>query len=782
MFYVLSSPEKLDRIGDYLAQKVSRDIHRHKNGYVVIAMEAMDQLLQACHAQCLNLFVESFLKMVQRLLECQDAELQLMATLSFVKFANIEEDTPSYHRRYDFFVSKFSALCHSSHSDASTRTQLRLAGLKGLQGVVRKTVSDDLQANIWDDMHMEKIVPSLLFNMQDHMAQPTETPDSPQEENYPWTLAEMCLRQLTGRATFGHILSVLGPVFRHLDSHQLWVPNDFAVHVFKIIMYSIQAQYSFSVIQALMNHMDDISKSGLAKVLAGMVDALSHIVAIAATESIGPSVLDIFNSLLNHLRRSIETKAKNEAVLRDEQLFQEAVINALGEFANNLPDYQKIEIMMFILNKVPPPMEYQQKTDALLQRILLKSLLKVGTKYRTVQMSQAFPSSFIQPLLKMSLAPDTDVRLLVQFIFHTLLDRHENLQNLKTPSVMKFPQLTVEKCSRQDTMFMKKNGAEILYHIFENVQIASNREEHFNAIYTSMALLCLELGSEEALMELLRLIIAIQDMAITSTHFTAEHKAHLHSMVASFLYLVGHLTAIPALCSHIDLVTKRRSEEAPYLLPRCSFNGDSDETDGAAATETEPKEFVENELLFDRSAIAEALQSTGHETAKLMQPFVPRNSNSVGEVTVTRSISDLNAINVEVDSVNSSPGLTRRQPEEEITIDSLKKLIVDPAHLRPEQQNERRQQVIERFRTAPFEELMAKTQETVDLQNRLNEIFGKLTCLPDPFSSRPSSPLTPQRDDAVTPQPYVTGVNLHAMQTPLPPPVYPIKFPELFVF
>lgn len=41
----------------------------------------------------------------------------------FVKFANIEEDTPSYHRRYDFFVSQFSAMCHSTHEDPETRTR-----------------------------------------------------------------------------------------------------------------------------------------------------------------------------------------------------------------------------------------------------------------------------------------------------------------------------------------------------------------------------------------------------------------------------------------------------------------------------------------------------------------------------------------------------------------------------------------------------------------------------------------------------------------------------------
>ena len=44
---------------------------------------------------------------------------------------------------------------------------LRIAGLRGLQGVVRKTVTDDLQCNIWKPTHMDKIVPSLLFNMQD---------------------------------------------------------------------------------------------------------------------------------------------------------------------------------------------------------------------------------------------------------------------------------------------------------------------------------------------------------------------------------------------------------------------------------------------------------------------------------------------------------------------------------------------------------------------------------------------------------------------------------------
>lgn len=57
--------------------------------FVVIAMEAMDQLLVACHAQTLNLFVESFLRIVQKLLESAEPELQILATQSVSDFRNL---------------------------------------------------------------------------------------------------------------------------------------------------------------------------------------------------------------------------------------------------------------------------------------------------------------------------------------------------------------------------------------------------------------------------------------------------------------------------------------------------------------------------------------------------------------------------------------------------------------------------------------------------------------------------------------------------------------------
>lgn len=67
-----------------------------------------------------------------------------------------------------------------------------------------------------------------------------------------------------------------------------------------------QAQYSYTVIQLLMAHLDN-KYSSQSRTFhmerTGIVKVLYHIVNIAASESVGPSVLDIFHSLLNHLKR-----------------------------------------------------------------------------------------------------------------------------------------------------------------------------------------------------------------------------------------------------------------------------------------------------------------------------------------------------------------------------------------------------------------------------------------------------------------------------------------------
>ncbi|XP_064784835.1 protein EFR3 homolog B isoform X5 [Oncorhynchus masou masou] len=761
-FYALSAPEKLDRIGAYLSERLSRDVARNRYGYVCIAMEALDQLLMACHCQSINLFVESFLTMVRKLLEADKPNLQILGTNSFVKFANIEEDTASYHRSYDFFVSRFSEMCHSSYEDPDVRTKIRMAGIRGLQGVVRKTVRDELQANIWERQHMDKIVPSLLFNLQD----PT---DSGCEKESPAELTERCFRELLGRAAYGNIKNAIKPVLMHLDNHSLWEGKSFAVRCFKIIMYSIQSQHSHLVIQQLLGHLDANSKSS-ATVRAGIVEVLSEAAVIEASGSVGPTVLEVFNTLLKQLRLSVDYEltgscdpyCNNKTTTDQERQLQEAVIKTIGSFANTLPIYQRAEVMLFIMGKIPVPGIYPAlgspiagfEGSRMIQVMLLKSLLQVTERYESSNMLAALPSSFLEPLLSFTLMEDPEIRLLVLSILISLIDRHQNthkftfLSILSDISVLK---LKVDKCSRQDNLFMKKHGQRLYRHIFLTCSEENSGRSHYQALYTLLALLSVELANEEVVVDLIRLALALQDLALANDErLSLYNRCAVHALSAAYLSLISQLTTVPAFCQHIQEVIELRQKEVPYLLPEDIFIENP--------RVPESLERVEGEVLFQQFQIAEVLGGSGYNIDILNTPFTPQITDE-DRLSKRKSIGDTISLQMDMEP-RYSPEREQKSPAEQITFETLKNAIVDSVN-GEEQEREKRRLVVERFQTAPFEEIAAHCgAKSSLLQSKLDQIF-ELTIRPPPSPSGSAS-------QGQTPTRSV--------------PVYEMKFPDLCVY
>ncbi|KAM4713476.1 protein EFR3 homolog B isoform 4-T5 [Anableps anableps] len=777
-FYALSAPEKLDRIGAYLSERLSRDVARHRYGYVCIAMEALDQLLMACHCQSINLFVESFLKMVRKLLESDKPNLQILGTNSFVKFANIEEDTPSYHRSYDFFVSRFSEMCHSNYEDPDIRTKIRMAGIKGLQGVVRKTVNDELQANIWDPQHMDKIVPSLLFNLQSGERTESRSPSplqaSEKEKESPVELTERCFRELLGRAAYGNIKNAVTPVLMHLDNHSLWEGKTFAVRCFKIIMYSIQSQHSHLVIQQLLGHLDANSKNS-AKVRAGIVEVLLEAAAIAASGSVGPTVLEVFNTLLRQLRLSVDyeltgsydgsTNIGTKIIkAHEERQLQEAVIRTIGSFANTLPTYQRSEVMLFIMGKIPvpgvnltlPSSESEPEGTRMIQVMLLKSLVQVTAGFQTTNMLTALPSSFLEPLLSFSLTDDPEVRLLVLQILLSLIDRHDNRPKFSKISIISdisVLKLKVDKCSRQDNLFMKKHGQQLYRHIYLGCKEESSGQQHYETLYALLGLLSVELANEEVVVDLIRLALALQDLALsTDEGLPVYNRCAVHALAAAYLNLICQLTTVPAFCQHIHEVIEVRQKEGPYLLPEDVFL-------------EHPKlpsslEKVESGVLFLQSKITEVLGGSGYNTERLATPYIPQYTDE-DRLSKRKSIGETISLQVEVESRNS-PEKEERTPAEEITFETLKNAIVDSVGME-EQERERRRQVVEKFQKAPFEEIAAHCgARATMLQSKLNQIF-EITIRPPPSPSGTIS----------------SGYGQNQSRSV---PIYEMKFPDLCVY
>ncbi|XP_061559791.1 protein EFR3 homolog B isoform X2 [Phycodurus eques] len=777
-FYALSAPEKLDRIGAYLSERLSRDVARHRYGYVCIAMEALDQLLMACHCQSINLFVESFLKMVRKLLESDKPSLQILGTNSFVKFANIEEDTPSYHRSYDFFVSRFSEMCHSSYEDPDIRTKIRMAGIKGLQGVVRKTVNDELQANIWDPQHMDKIVPSLLFNLQSSERTESRSPSplqaSDKEKESPVELTERCFRELLGRAAYGNIKNAVTPVLMHLDNHSLWQGKTFAVRCFKIIMYSIQSQHSHLVIQQLLGHLDANSKNS-ATIRAGIVEVLLEAAAIAASGSVGPTVLEVFNTLLRQLRLSVDyeltgsydgsTNIGTKIIkAHEERQLQEAVIRTIGSFANTLPTYQRSEVMLFIMGKIPVPGVHpllpssgsEPEGTRMIQVMLLKSLVQVTAGFQTTNMLTALPSSFLEPLLSFSLIEDPEVRLLVLQILLSLIDRHDNrpkFSNISIITDISVLKLKVDKCSRQDNLFMKKHGQQLYRHIYLGCKEQSSGRQHYESLFALLGLLSVELANEEVVVDLIRLALALQDLALsTDEALPVYNRCAVHALAAAYLNLICQLTTVPAFCQHIHEVIEVRQKESPYLLPEDVF------IDVPRLPSSLDK--VEGDVLFLQSKITEVLGGSGYNTERLATPYVPQYTDE-DRLSKRKSIGETISLQVDVESRNS-PEKEERTPAEEITFETLKNAIVDSVGME-EQERERRRQVVEKFQKAPFEEIAAHCGARATLlQSKLNQIF-EITIRPPPS---PSGTLS-------------SGYGQNQTRSV---PIYEMKFPDLCVY
>uniref|UniRef100_A0A4W5NJV7 EFR3 homolog B n=1 Tax=Hucho hucho TaxID=62062 RepID=A0A4W5NJV7_9TELE len=634
-FYALSAPEKLDRIGAYLSERLSRDVTfvncrpcrlkmHHDYYYFLISMEALDQLLMACHCQSINLFVESFLKMVRKLLEADKPNLQILGTNSFVKFANIEEDTASYHRSYDFFVSRFSEMCHSSYEDPDIRTKIRMAGINGLQGVVRKTVNDDLQSNIWDPQHMDKIVPSLLFNLT----------NSERGGGGPAELTERCFRELLGRAAYGNIKNAVTPVLMHLDNHSLWEGKTFAVRCFKIIMYSIQSQHSHLVIQQLLGHLDANSKNS-ATVRAGIVEVLLEAAAIASSGSVGPTVLEVFNTLLRQLRLSVDYELTGSydasgnigikiIKTHEERQLQEAVIRTIGSFANTLPTYQRSEVMLFIMGKIPVPGVHPALTN-------------VTTGFQTTNMLTALPNSFLEPLLSFSLMEDPEVRLLVLTILLSVIDRHDNTPKFSSISIISdisVLKLKVDKCSRQDNLFMKKHAQQLYRHIYLACKEQSSGPQHFETLYTLLALISMELANEEVVVDLIRLALALQELAQTNEEsLSVYNRCAVHALSAAYLNLICQLTTVPTFCQHIHEVIEMRQKEVPFLLPEDVFI----ENPKLPAS----LEKLEGDVLFQQSKITEVLGGSGYNTDRLATPYIPQFTGNTHLSTCTRTCAQL---------------------------------------------------------------------------------------------------------------------------------------------
>jgi len=768
VYYAMTSPEKLDRIGEYLAQKVGRDIYRNRKELVFIGSEAIDQILSACHVRIINLFIESYLKTIQRLLESPDPDFQILASNSFMNFSKIKEETPVYYRTYDFFIDRFSQMCHSDSTaidDVTGRMvkdRLRIAGLQGISGVIRKSVNEDLAENIWEARHMEKILPSLLFNLEDGrggggglsggVSGGRITPDLGADLNGTGSggaggaggaltlsasqLADQILRELVQAATSISIKAILSPVLRHMDNHHQWDVNrqDYAVHTFNAIMYSIQVDLSYILIETVIAHLDTAGNTITQK--GNIATVLSKIIHIGVGEStVGPAVLEIITSLLRHLTNSVEAgysleehSSSSEPMLH----FQGALFRCLGEYTGKMPDFQKSENMSFILSKIPMDHDHQGgggggvgggrggrqdggsgggggvRSVSEVQLILMKALIAVAEKHNATLFSS---NVFNAHLLRLLTVNDPNVRMLVLQTFQILADRNDNMGKLQAPHTLTPADLDLYgipgRKNRTDHAFAQKTLFRIYAGFKQVLAEHSNSKEFLEAMYATVAILAIELSAnDEATMCLLDLIDGIQTAAVNELALSTNNRFNLHSLAVLLFAMLAMIVNIPDIDIYLDDVVKVRKAKAAHMLPPIaeSYNPGLDPN------------TPDNDVLIDVEQVKEALKNAGKD----VEPSLPilGGGNGVGgpggvggqtagslrplwqdyaptHTSRRSSTVSMGSLNVDqmVDSAASSPGFGRRLLlQEDLSVKTLKRILEGiPATVKEEQANKRKE-------------------------------------------------------------------------------------------
>lgn len=300
---------------------------------------------------------------------------------------------------------------------------------------------------------------------------------------------------------------------------------------------------------------------------------------------------------------------------------------------------------------------------------------------------------------------------------------------------------------------MKKHSQQLFRHIYLICKEESNIQAHYEALYSMLVLISIELANEEVVVDLIRLVLAVQEIAqINEDNLTAYNRCALFALGAAYLNLISQLITVPTFCQHIHEVIQMRQKEAPYLLPEDVFV--------EKPRLSKSLDRLGPEVFFWQSKISEVLGGSGYNADRLSTPYVPQLTDE-DRLSKRKSIGETISLQVEVESRNS-PEREQRAPAEEITYETLKKAIVDSVAVE-EQERERRRQVVEKFQKAPFEEIAAHCGARATLlQSKLNQIF-EITIRPPPS---PSGTIT-----AAYGQPQNHSI-----------PVYEMKFPDLCVY
>ena len=362
----------------------------------------------------------------------------------------------------------------------------------------------------------------------------------------------------------------------------------------------------------------------------------------------------------------------------------------------------------------------------------MKALYAVAERHNATLFSSIFNQQLLYSLLRLLLVNDPDVRLLVLQTFLILSDRHENASKLTTMTLHPveldlygFP----AKSSRTDQLFAQKSLFKV-YSVFRQVVgDHSSNKEFLETLYTTVAVLAVEMCStDEGTVCLLDLIDGIQTTAVKELALNTNNRFNLHALALSLFALLDFIVSVPELDSYLDEIIKIRKTKAQHMLPpiKDQYNPGLDPN------------TPDEDVLINVDKVRAALKNAGKDvnpvvSDKFIQPMnkawneaasLSQSGRRPSSVSMTSVVIDF------VDSASSSPGIHKKTLPEDLTVQNFKKILEVDSGSNKEDLLKKKKEMQAKFLYSMWDDL-CQNQHTLDkkpdIQDLQQDILSKLS-------------------------------------------------------
>ncbi|KAI9254466.1 hypothetical protein BDA99DRAFT_518480 [Phascolomyces articulosus] len=631
-FYASSRPVKLTKVGIYLENKVKRDVAKSRKQNNQVSLEIIKALIQSCHRD-LNLFSKYVVKILTLILGTQDLDLMDLSCDTFIVFCSYHDGSTlgvdaEFTSDFEALVQKFADLCNNNNSDASVSLSMQYIGHRAIQATIS---SQALHASNFK-VQLGLIMPPLVITLSTsstsaNVLAKNDSIDIRQsslnnnklERGVLDVLAAKSANILFSQLNGSAVRTALSPLFSYMDNKKKWWPPNFAVSVMELVLDALQPQNRYLLVSEVLQQLEPLAKDNtVSEKLASLVSILDTILN-ANIPLVGISVLEVLNSLFNHLitalqGRSFRSEQPSESD-GPEAMFEYAIHQGLAHsigglasqtyYQNQLNDVTGYIIAKLragtTLNQVDGLQIHEYRQVALICLDLIVSTTKDAGAEDEYESSEG-SISLSSWLPAISLLTDRVPETRVEFA-QTLTRYLEATTNEADLIPEPFPKHLLKQHS--DVKFVDY----VHQTIIDWVQMPSCNVGDVGAMYTLLCALTRRFGADGSI-RTVPLVFKLQSLVKQSTIKQTSRQRAIAAVTVEWFGMVAHMHQISPLQDYLKGLKDDRvahKEYSPIFLPEIAPTVDHINQ----FEDLEPENTTVVDKFIDRHVVVEILSKDG---------------------------------------------------------------------------------------------------------------------------------------------------------------------------